>query len=52
MSIAANELQKSSNSADAVAEHVGHQSVNAFRQVFRQRMVLSPADWRRSVARR
>lgn len=51
MSVAANELQESSASTEAVAEHVGYQSVNAFRHAFKQRMGVSPADWRRAAAR-
>lgn len=52
MSVAANELQESTASTDAVAEHVGYQSVNAFRHAFKQRMGVSPADWRRAAAHR
>lgn len=51
MSLAANELQESTASTDAVAEHVGYQSVNAFRHAFKQRTGVSPADLRRAAAR-
>jgi AraC family transcriptional activator of mtrCDE len=52
MSIAANELKEGSMSTEAIAEKVGYQSINAFRLGFKQRMGMSPADWRRSVSRR
>lgn len=51
MSLAANQLQESTASTDAVAEQVGYQSVNAFRHAFKQHMGVSPADWRRAAAR-
>jgi AraC family transcriptional activator of mtrCDE len=52
MSIAANELKEGAMSTEAIAEKVGYQSINAFRLAFRQRMGMSPADWRRSESRR
>jgi AraC family transcriptional activator of mtrCDE len=51
MSIAANELKEALVSTEAVAEKVGYQSINAFRLAFKQRMGMSPADWRRSASR-
>jgi AraC family transcriptional activator of mtrCDE len=49
MNLAANELRKPSRSTEAVAEAVGYDSVAAFRRVFKQRMGMSPADWRRAA---
>jgi AraC family transcriptional activator of mtrCDE len=49
MNLAANELRKPSLSTEAVAEAVGYDSVAAFRRVFKQRMGMSPADWRRAA---
>jgi AraC family transcriptional activator of mtrCDE len=46
MSAAANALQKSASSTEAVADLVGYQSVSAFRRVFAQRMGMTPGDWR------
>ena len=50
MTLAANELRKSSASTAAVAEMVGYQSEAAFQRAFKQRMSVTPAQWRR-VAR-
>jgi AraC family transcriptional regulator, activator of mtrCDE len=49
MTLAANELTKSSASTAAVAEMVGYQSEAAFQRVFKQRMGLTPAQWRRGA---
>ncbi|CAN7396752.1 MULTISPECIES: cupin domain-containing protein [unclassified Variovorax] len=49
MSIATNELKKPSISTEVVAEMVGYQSVGAFRLAFKQRMGVSPAEWRRAA---
>jgi AraC family transcriptional activator of mtrCDE len=50
MTLAANELKKSSISTAAVAEIVGYQSAAAFQRVFKQRMGMTPARWRRAAA--
>jgi len=50
MTLAANELKKSSASTAAVAETVGYQSEAAFQRVFKQRMGMTPARWRRAAA--
>ncbi len=47
MTLAANELRKSSASTAAVAEMVGYHSEAAFQRAFRQRMSVTPAQWRR-----
>ena len=47
MTLAANELRKSSASTAAVAEMVGYQSEAAFQRAFKQRMSVTPAQWRR-----
>jgi AraC family transcriptional activator of mtrCDE len=49
MALAAAELKKSHLSTEAVADIVGYQSVAAFKRAFRQRMGMSPADWRRAA---
>ncbi|WP_327211740.1 AraC family transcriptional regulator [Rhizobium ruizarguesonis] len=49
MSLAANELKKSTISTEAVAETVGYQSVSAFRRVFTERMGMTPGEWRRQA---
>lgn len=49
MSLAANELRNPSLSTEAVAEAVGYQSVSAFKRAFKQRMCMTPADWRRAA---
>ena len=47
MTLAANELRKSSASTAAVEEMVGYQSEAAFQRAFKQRMSVTPAQWRR-----
>ena len=47
MTLAANELRRSSASTAAVAERVGYQSEAAFQRAFKQRMSVTPAQWRR-----
>jgi AraC family transcriptional activator of mtrCDE len=47
MTLAVNELRKSSASTAAVAEMVGYQSEAAFQRAFKQRMSVTPAQWRR-----
>jgi AraC family transcriptional activator of mtrCDE len=49
MTLAANELRKSSVSTAAVADMVGYQSEAAFQRTFKQRMGLTPAQWRRAA---
>jgi AraC family transcriptional activator of mtrCDE len=49
MTLAANELKKSSASTAAVAETVGYQSEAAFQRVFKQRIGMTPARWRRAT---
>lgn len=49
MTLAANELKNSSASTAAVAETVGYQSEAAFQRVFKQRMGMTPARWRRAT---
>lgn len=48
MTLAANELRKSSASTAAVAEMVGYQSEAAFQRAFKARMGVTPAHWRRA----
>lgn len=47
MTLAANELKKSSLSTGAVAEAVGYQSEAAFQRAFKSHMGVTPAQWRR-----
>jgi AraC family transcriptional activator of mtrCDE len=47
MSVAANELKKSTMTAEAVAESVGYQSVSSFRRLFADRMGMTTGQWRR-----
>jgi len=47
MTLAANELRKSSGFHGAVAEMVGYHSEAAFQRAFKQRMSVTPAQWRR-----
>lgn len=47
MTLAAKELRYSSASTAAVAESVGYGSEAAFQRVFKQRMGVTPAQWRR-----
>jgi AraC family transcriptional activator of mtrCDE len=49
MTLAANELRKSSVSTGAVAEAVGYRSEAAFQRAFKQRMGVTPARWRRAA---
>jgi AraC family transcriptional activator of mtrCDE len=47
MTLAANELKKSSLSTGAVAEAVGYQSEAAFQRAFKGHMGITPAQWRK-----
>ena len=47
MTLAANELKRSSLSTGAVAEAVGYQSEAAFQRAFKGHMGVTPAQWRR-----
>jgi AraC family transcriptional activator of mtrCDE len=47
MTLAANELRKSSLSTGAVAENVGYQSEAAFQRAFKNHMGVTPAQWRK-----
>ena len=47
MTLAANELKKSSISTGAVAEAVGYQSEAAFQRAFKNHMGVTPAQWRK-----
>jgi AraC family transcriptional activator of mtrCDE len=47
MTLAANELEKSSLSTGAVAEAVGYQSEAAFQRAFKSNMGATPAQWRK-----
>jgi AraC family transcriptional activator of mtrCDE len=49
MTLAANELKNSSASTAAVAEAVGYQSEAAFQRVFKMRIGMTPARWRRAT---
>lgn len=46
MSVAANELKKTTNSTAAIAEVVGYRSEAAFQRVFKQHLGMTPAQWR------
>jgi AraC family transcriptional activator of mtrCDE len=48
MTLAANELRKSSKSTGAVAEAVGYQSEAAFQRAFKTHMGATPAKWRKA----
>jgi AraC family transcriptional regulator, activator of mtrCDE len=48
MTLAATELRTSSVSVGAVGEAVGYQSEAAFQRAFKQRMGVTPAQWRRA----
>ena len=50
MTLAANELKKSSMSTSAVADAVGYRSEAAFQRAFKQRMGITPAQWRRTAS--
>jgi AraC family transcriptional activator of mtrCDE len=49
MTLAANELRKTTASTGTVAETVGYQSEAAFQRVFKQRIGMTPARWRRAA---
>jgi AraC family transcriptional activator of mtrCDE len=49
MTLAADKLKKSSASTAAVAEEVGYRSEAAFQRAFKQRMGMTPAQWRRDT---
>ena len=49
MTLAANELKKPSASTAEVAETVGYRSEAAFQRVFKQRMGMTPARWRKTA---
>jgi AraC family transcriptional activator of mtrCDE len=49
MTSAANKLKTSSASTAAVAEEVGYHSEAAFQRAFKQRMGVTPAQWRRKA---
>lgn len=51
MTLAAGELRKPSISTGAAAETVGYQSEAAFQRAFKQRMGMTPAQWRRAARR-
>ena len=48
MTLAANELTKSTLSTGAVAEAVGYQSEAAFQRAFKSYMGITPAQWRKT----
>jgi AraC family transcriptional activator of mtrCDE len=48
MTLAANELRKSSMSTGGVAEMVGYQSEAAFQRAFKTHMGVTPAQWRKA----
>ena len=47
MTLAANELKKSSASTGAVAEAAGYQSEAAFQRAFKTHLGVTPAQWRK-----
>ncbi|HWU97735.1 MAG TPA: AraC family transcriptional regulator [Oxalicibacterium sp.] len=47
MTLAANALKAPGSSVYAVSEAVGYQSETAFQRIFKQRMGMTPARWRR-----
>jgi AraC family transcriptional activator of mtrCDE len=49
MNLAVRELRKPSASTGAVAEAVGYQSEAAFQRAFKQRLGVTPAQWRRAA---
>jgi AraC family transcriptional activator of mtrCDE len=50
MALASNELKKPGVSTAAAAAAVGYQSEAAFQRAFKQRMGVTPAEWRRRVS--
>jgi AraC family transcriptional activator of mtrCDE len=48
MTLAGNQLKKSSMSSGAVAEAVGYQSEAAFQRAFKSHMGMTPAQWRKT----
>src|SRR5258708_34491072 len=48
MTLAANELKKSSLSTDPVPEAAGHQSDAAFQPAFKSHMGITPPQWRKT----
>jgi len=48
MTVAANELRKPGASTASVAEAVGYQSEAAFQRTFKQKMGVTPSQWRRA----
>jgi AraC-like DNA-binding protein len=48
MTLAANELKRSTLSTGAVAEAVGYQSEAAFQRAFKSHMGVTPAQWRKT----
>jgi AraC family transcriptional activator of mtrCDE len=51
MTVAANELRKPTASTGAVAETAGYHSEAAFQRIFKQRVGVTPAQWRRKQSR-
>ena len=51
MTLAANELKRSSLSTGGVAEAVGYQSEAAFQRAFKNHMGVTPAQWRKTQGR-
>ncbi|HLZ67892.1 MAG TPA: AraC family transcriptional regulator [Aliidongia sp.] len=49
MTVAANQLSKTSASVGAVADAAGYQSEAAFQRAFKQHMGMTPARWRREA---
>jgi AraC family transcriptional activator of mtrCDE len=49
MTVAANEMRRSSASTAAMAESVGYQSEAAFQRAFKQHVGMTPAQWRREA---
>jgi AraC family transcriptional regulator, activator of mtrCDE len=49
MTLAANQLKKPAASTAAVAEAVGYQSEAAFQRAFKQRLGMTPAQWRKAA---
>jgi AraC family transcriptional activator of mtrCDE len=48
MTLAANELKKSSKPTGAVGDIVGYKSEAAFQRAFKSHMGVTPAQWRRA----